>query len=183
MADLVGEIRNSIQYFASLPGRLPVSRVLVTGGGSALYGLLPMLADQVHLPVLPVSPLARLNTSKLDLTEAQMNEVGPVLSTPIGLALPEPDKTVKKFNLLPPEVAKRARMKRIQERTMIGCVAVLVLLVGFGAWKFLQVHNAQQRQRSAVRDHHVERPGAQVRPGGGGQQGLFSRGGPQGHRA
>jgi Tfp pilus assembly protein PilN len=143
MTDLVGEIRNSIQYFASLPGRLPVSRVLVTGGGSALYGLLPMLADQVHLPVLPVSPLARLNTSKLDLTEAQMNEVGPVLSTPIGLALPEPDKTVKKFNLLPPEVAKRARMKRIQERTMVGCVAVVVLLLAFGAWKFLQVHNAQ----------------------------------------
>ena len=26
---------------------------------------------------------------------------------------------------------------------MIGCVAVLVLLVCFGAWKFLQVHNAQ----------------------------------------
>jgi type IV pilus assembly protein PilM len=143
MAELVGEIRNSIQYFASLPGRLPVSRVLVTGGGSALYGLLPMLEDQVHLPVLPVSPLARLNTSKLDLSDAQMNEVGPVLSTPIGLALPEPDKTVKKFNLLPPEVAKRARMKRIQERTLVGCVGVLVLLLGFGAWKFLQVHNAQ----------------------------------------
>ncbi len=72
-----------------------------------------------------------------------MSEVGPVLSTPIGLALPEPDKTVKKFNLLPPEVAKRARMKRIQERTLVGCVAVVVLLLAFGAWKFLQVHNAQ----------------------------------------
>ncbi len=143
MAELVGEIRNSIQYFASLPGRLPVSRVLVTGGGSALYGLLPMLEEQVHLPVLPVSPLARLNTTKLDLTDAQMNEVGPVLSTPIGLALPEPDKSVKKFNLLPPEVAKRTRMKRIQERTLVGCVGVIILLLAFGAWKFLQVHNAQ----------------------------------------
>ena len=143
MAELVGEIRNSIQYFASLPGRLPVSRVLVTGGGSSLYGLLPMLEDQIHLPVLPVSPLARLNTSKLDLTVAQMNEVGPVLATPIGLALAEPDKTVKKFNLLPPEVAKRTRMKKIQERTLVGCVAVVVLLLAFGAWKFLQVHNAQ----------------------------------------
>ena len=143
MAELVGEIRNSIQYFASLPGRLPVSRVLVTGGGSSLYGLLPMLEDQIHLPVLPVSPLARLNTSKLDLTAAQMNEVGPVLATPIGLALAEPDKTVKKFNLLPPEVAKRTRMKKIQERTLVGCVGVVVLLLAFGAWKFLQVHNAQ----------------------------------------
>ena len=143
MADLVGEIRNSIQYFASLPGRLPVSRVLVTGGGSSLYGLLPMLEDQIHLPVLPVSPLARLNTSKLDLTTAQMNEVGPVLATPIGLALAEPDKTVKKFNLLPPEVAKRTRLKRVQERTLVGCVAVVILLLAFGAWKFLQVHSAQ----------------------------------------
>jgi hypothetical protein len=34
-------------------------------------------------------------------------------------------------------------MKRIQERTLVGCVAVLVLLVAFGAWKFLKVHNAQ----------------------------------------
>src|ERR1700686_3589414 len=67
MADLVGEIRNSIQYFASLPGRLPVSRVLVTGGGSALYGLLPMLETQIRLPVVSVSPLARVDTSKLDL--------------------------------------------------------------------------------------------------------------------
>ncbi len=71
MNELVGEIRNSIQYFASLPGRLPVSRVLVTGGGSELAGLQSMLEDQVRLPVLTVSPLARLDTSKLDLSDEQ----------------------------------------------------------------------------------------------------------------
>ena len=120
MNELVGEIRNSIQYFASLPGRLPVSRVLVTGGGSELYGLVPMLEGQVRLPVLTVSPLSRLDTSKLDLSEEQARAVGPVLATPIGLALPEPDKAVKKFNLIPPEVANRARMKRIQENDAAG---------------------------------------------------------------
>jgi len=143
MIELVGEIRNSIQYFASLPGRLPVSHVLATGAGSDLYGLLPLLETQIQIPVRTVSPLGRLDISRLDLTEAQANEVGPVLAAPIGLALPEPDKAVKKFNLLPPEVAKRARMKRIQERTLMGSAAVLVLLVGFGGWKFVQVHNAQ----------------------------------------
>ena len=55
MNDLVGEIRNSIQYFASLPGRLPVSRVLVTGGGSDLHGFIPMLESQIRLPVVSVS--------------------------------------------------------------------------------------------------------------------------------
>lgn len=143
MNELVGEVRNSIQYFASLPGRLPVSRVLVTGGGSDLRGLVPMLEAQVGLPIVTVSPLDRLDISKMDLTDEQAAEVGPVLATPIGLALPEPDKAVKKFNLLPPEVANRARMKRIQERTLVGCVAVLVLLLAFGAWKFLQVRSAQ----------------------------------------
>ncbi len=143
MNELVGEIRNSIQYFASLPGRLPVSRVLMTGGGSALHGLVPLLEAQVHLPVVRVSPLSRLDVSKLALTEEHAEEIGTVLATPIGLALPEPDSSVKKFNLLPPEAVKRARLKKIQERTIFGCAAVLILLIAFGAWKFLQVHNAE----------------------------------------
>jgi type IV pilus assembly protein PilM len=143
MTELVGEIKNSIQYFASLPGRAPVSKIILTGGGSALHGLVPMLEAQTGLPALTVSPLARLTTSKLELTEAQIEEVSPVLATPIGLALPEPDKAVKKFNLLPPEIVQRARIKRIRDRTLLGCAAVLVLLVVFGMWKLLQVHNAQ----------------------------------------
>ena len=143
MLELVDEIRNSIQYFASLPGRLPVSQVLVTGGGSELDGLVPMLEAQVRIPVRIVSPLDRLDVSKLDLSGEQAAEVAPVLSSPIGLALPEPDKAVRKFNLLPPEVAKKVRLKQIQERTLMGAVALLVLLVIFGGWKYCKVHNEQ----------------------------------------
>jgi type IV pilus assembly protein PilM len=143
ITELVGEIRSSVQYFASLPGRLPVSRVLITGGGSALDGLIPMLESQVGLPVLAVSPLDRVNTSKLEMSEEQASEVQAVLSTPIGLALPESNRLGKKFNLLPPEVAQRARMKKIQEKTIVVGVAVLVLLMVFGVWKFFQVRTAQ----------------------------------------
>ncbi len=140
--------------------------MLVTGGGSDLAGLRKMLEDQVRLPVLTVSPLARLDTSKLDLSEEQASEVGPVLATPIGLALPEPDKAVKKFNLLPPEVAKRMRMKKIQERTVLAGVVVIMLLALFGGWKFYQVHNAQNDVDATAGQHRLtERPGAQVRPG------------------
>ena len=67
MTELVGEIRNSIQYFASLPGRLPVSRVLVTGGGSELHGLQSMLEAQVRLPV----------SDRLTARPARHVEVGP----------------------------------------------------------------------------------------------------------
>ena len=145
MNELVGEIRNSIQYFASLPGRLPVSRVLVTGGGSELA------RSPVHArgpgPPAGCSPFHRSpGSTPRSWTSARSrpHEVGPVLATPIGLALPEPDKAVKKFNLLPPEVAKRARMKTIQERTLLvrGRRARRSWSL-FGAWKFYQVHNAQ----------------------------------------
>jgi len=143
IADLVGEIRNSIQYFASLPGRLPVSRVLVTGGGSYLYGLIPMIEAQVRLPVQPVNPLGRLDVSKVAMTEEQAAQVSAVLSTPIGLALPESNPSVQKFNLLPPEVAKRARMKKLQQYVLVGAAVLVVLVAGLGVWKFLQVRTAQ----------------------------------------
>jgi type IV pilus assembly protein PilM len=143
MLELTEEIRNSIQYFASLPDRLPVSRVVLTGGGSGLKGLSVMLQNKVRIPVAFGSPFDRLDTSKLDLDPDQAAMVIPVLASPIGLALPEPDSAVKKFNLLPPEVAHKARMRRIQQRTLVGSVAVLALLVLFGGWKFLQVHNAE----------------------------------------
>jgi type IV pilus assembly protein PilM len=143
MQDLVSEIKNSVQYFASLPGRLPVERVLVTGGGTDLEGFVSMLEEQVGLPVLRVSPLDRVDHSKLGLSEEQASEVGPVLASPIGLALPEPDKSVKKFNLIPPEVAHRMRLKRIQERTLLACAAVLILLLGFGVWKLYKVHSTE----------------------------------------
>jgi len=143
MNELVGEIRNSIQYFASLPGRLPVSRVLITGGGSYLFGLIPMMEAQIRLPVQPVSPLARLDISKVAMTAEQAAQVSAVLSTPIGLALPESNPSVKKFNLLPPEVAKRARLKKLQERVLLVTAVIVVLLAAFGVWKFFQVRSAQ----------------------------------------
>ena len=141
--DLINEIRNSIQYFASLPGRLPVSRILVTGGGSSLHGFIPMLGAQIHLPVYSVSPLDRLDITKVDLTPDQAAEVSPVLSTPIGLALPESNPAVKQSNLLPPEIIRRTRLHNIQQRTMQVAAVIVVLLAVFGGWKIFQVHSAQ----------------------------------------
>ena len=141
--DLINEIRNSVQYFATLPGRLPVSQILVTGGGSSLHGFIPMLGAQIHLPVHSVSPLERLNVSKVDLSPDQAAQVSPVLSTPIGLGLPESNPGVKQFNLLPPELIQRTRINNIQQRTMLVAAVVVALLGVFGAWKFFQVRSAQ----------------------------------------
>lgn len=141
--ELVTEIRNSVQYFASLPGRAPISRILITGGGSQLLGFREQLEAHVRMPVQAVSPLARLNLGKLDLRPEQAAAIDPVLATPIGLALPEPNPAVKKFNLAPPEVAEKALMRKITTRAIAIAATLLILAVGYGALKFVQVHSAQ----------------------------------------
>jgi type IV pilus assembly protein PilM len=141
--DLAGEIRNSIQYFASLPDKAPISRVLITGGGSMLHGLVEALQAQVRIPVTAISPLSRLDLSGVDLTPAQASVIDPVLAAPIGLALPEPNPDVKNFNLVPPEVREQAFNRKVVRRTITVAAAVGALVLGFGAFRFWQVHNAQ----------------------------------------
>jgi type IV pilus assembly protein PilM len=145
IAELVGEIRNSIQYFATLPGRVPIARVLLTGGGARLRGLVKELRSQVRIPVEHVSPLARLDLGRIDLDREQAAAIEPVLATPIGLALPEPNPSVKKFNLVPPEVTKRAFDRRVSHKVFVAVSVVFLALVAVSAWRFLQVHSAQNK--------------------------------------
>jgi len=145
IAELVGEIRNSVQYFATLPGRVPIARVLLTGGGARLRGLVKELRSQVRIPVEHVSPLARLDLSRIDLDPEQAASIDPVLATPIGLALPEPNPSVKKFNLVPPEVTQRAFERNVARKTFVAAGVVVLLLVAGSAFRFLQVHDSENR--------------------------------------
>ncbi|MHB1503919.1 MAG: type IV pilus assembly protein PilM [Acidimicrobiales bacterium] len=159
--ELVGEIRNSVQFFASLPGRAPISRLLVTGGGSRLRGFLDQLQAEVRLPVVPVSPLARLDTSRLTLSPQQISLIDPVLATPIGLALPESVPGARKFNLVPPEVTERAAQRRLKRYSITGAVAALVLIAAFSGWRYWQVHqtnNALTSLHSSVGTLEAEIP-------------------------
>ena len=126
IAELVGEIRSSVQYFATLPGRAPIARVLLTGGGARLRGLVKELRAQVRIPVEPVSPLARLDLSRIDLDDEQAASIDPVLATPIGLALPEPNPSVKKFNLVPPEVIQRAFERGVARKAFVAAGVVVL---------------------------------------------------------
>ncbi|MGH9918001.1 MAG: pilus assembly protein PilM, partial [Nitrososphaerales archaeon] len=141
--ELVGEIRNSIQYFATLPGRSPIVEVTVTGAGAQLRGLVDQLQSQVRMPVKFVSPLSRLDLSGFDLSADQVASIEPVLAAPIGLALPEPNSAVREFNLVPPEVLERERQKRLLRYSVVAAAGAVVLLAGLSVWRYLQVHSAE----------------------------------------
>jgi hypothetical protein len=116
---------------------------LLTGGGARLRGLVKELRTQVRIPVEHVSPLERLDLSRIDLDPEQAASIEPVLATPIGLALPEPNPSVKKFNLVPPEVVQRAFERQVARKAFAAAGLVVVLLVGASAGRFLQVHSAK----------------------------------------
>lgn len=144
LTELVNEIRNSVQFFASLPGRAPIARILVTGGGAQLRGFFEQLQTETRMQVVPISPLSRLDTTQLQapITAEQFRLMDPVLATPVGLALPETLPGAKKFNLVPAEVLERAEQRRLKRYAITGGVAALVLIVAFSGWRFWQVHQA-----------------------------------------
>lgn len=141
--ELVGEIRNSLHYFSSMPGREPLHRVLVTGGGSLLTGFLEELQGQVRLPVMAVSPLDRMDTSGIVQDPGQVMALAPVFATAVGLVLPEPNAAVSKFNLVPPEILRRAFERKVTRYSSRAAAVVAVALVGFGGWKLWSVHSAE----------------------------------------
>jgi len=85
--DFVDEIRGSLDYYsASSPGA-PVERILVSGGGSRLDGLLDRLSAAIRVPVVAGDPMANLRIGRTGLDPSQLDFVRPLAAVPVGLAL------------------------------------------------------------------------------------------------
>jgi len=141
VGDLAGEVHNSVRFFASLPGRSPVSRVVVTGGGARAVGLLAAIQQGMDVPVVPAAPLAMVDIGRLGITPEQAADINPTLAVPVGLALPDPSGN--SFNLLPTEISAKAEERAMRRYLTIAVAAVAVLLVGLSVWRVLQVHDKQ----------------------------------------
>lgn len=83
----VEEVRGSLDYYSAQPQAARLSRVLVTGGGSQLTGLVERLANATRLPVEPARPFSSFKLGKLGLTPEQVQFVEPLVAVPVGLAM------------------------------------------------------------------------------------------------
>jgi type IV pilus assembly protein PilM len=86
-AALVEEIRGSIDYYLAQPSSAPLTRVVVSGGGARLGGLLPRLSMATRLPVVPATPLSGVKVGKTGLSSDQLSFVEPLVAVPVGLAM------------------------------------------------------------------------------------------------
>jgi type IV pilus assembly protein PilM len=88
----VREIRRSIDYCMDQTGCRPPGKIIVSGRGSKVVGLIEDLEKSLQIKVEDGKPLQNIKIGRLNLTEDQIHDVEPSLSVPIGLAL----KDVKK---------------------------------------------------------------------------------------
>jgi type IV pilus assembly protein PilM len=140
-ASLITEIRSSVEYYNSIQNRQDVQRVVVTGGGSLLNELIPRLQQQFRIPVTPLHPLRKIDTSQLELLPEDIARREPSMSTVLGLAVPEPG-AVKQINLLPPEIKRKESIKKTKRLSISIAVILIAIMVALSVLKFLQANNA-----------------------------------------
>jgi type IV pilus assembly protein PilM len=144
--ELVEEIRNSLRFFGSLPGRTPATRVLITGGGALSMGLGLKLEEALDVPVIPATSVPLVDTSSLPISPEQAATIAPILPVPVGLALPDP--TGRPFNLLPTEVAGRLVQRQVLRYAVIGAGGLVLLMLALTLLQVFRVHNAQNSVNS-----------------------------------
>ena len=83
----VEEVRGSLDYYLTQPGSARIGRVVVSGGGSRLGGLLTRLSAATRLPVEMARPMAGLTLGSTGLTDDQLAYVEPMVTVPVGLAM------------------------------------------------------------------------------------------------
>ena len=83
----VEEVRGSLDYYLAQAGAARIERLLLSGGGSRLDGLVERLSTATRLPVEVARPLSVLRTGRTGLTDEQLAYAEPMVAVPVGLAM------------------------------------------------------------------------------------------------
>ena len=81
------EIRGSLDYYLAQPQAARIGRVVVSGGGAQLGGLVNRLGELLRVPVDAGRPLSNVRIGKLGLSPEQLSHVEPLATVPVGLAM------------------------------------------------------------------------------------------------
>ena len=86
-AAFVDEIRSSLEFYTAQAREARIARVLVTGGGSKLEGLIDLMRQRIPVPVDPGRVFQHV-PSELEESEEAMASAEPFFAVSVGLAIP-----------------------------------------------------------------------------------------------
>jgi len=157
VAPLVEEIRGSLDYYLAQSQSVIIDRLLVTGGGSRMAGLMERLQSQVGARVEPGRPLAGMRIGRqVGLDPADLADNEALLTVPIGLALAgEQRRGLRRINLVPREVAAVRQARRQTVLAGTGVAAVGALLLGLWATQASKIDD--ERQATAENQRETDR--------------------------
>ncbi|TMK59538.1 MAG: type IV pilus assembly protein PilM [Actinobacteria bacterium] len=86
-AAFVDEIRSSLEFYTAQAREARIARVLVTGGGSKLEGLIDLMRQRIPVPVDPGRVFQHV-PSELEESEEALASAEPFFAVSVGLAIP-----------------------------------------------------------------------------------------------
>jgi type IV pilus assembly protein PilM len=87
LAEMVNEVRRSVDYYNGRNSAYPVSRLILFGGTALLANLDRYLERQLGLPVHLAEPIRRLRVVNPQISGTYIEEVGSLLPIAVGLAI------------------------------------------------------------------------------------------------
>ncbi|TFC35445.1 type IV pilus assembly protein PilM [Cryobacterium sp. TMT2-42-4] len=84
--ELLTSLRNTVNYFVNTRQNLPVTRIVLTGGGAQLSGFAKALGEMTRMPVLSADPSAAVALGK-GVDAKALQETRGAFSVALGLAL------------------------------------------------------------------------------------------------
>jgi type IV pilus assembly protein PilM len=87
LIELTTEIRRSLEFFRVQTGDANINRMLITGGGAKLRGLAEAVGDTLGVRTEVGDPWLTVTADGNRFDRAYLQDVGPALAVPLGLAL------------------------------------------------------------------------------------------------
>ncbi|SEJ22949.1 type IV pilus assembly protein PilM [Deinococcus reticulitermitis] len=87
LADLVTELRRSLEFYRVQSGDVVIDRTFLAGGGAKLRGLSQAISDALGLQVEVASPWLTVQTDQAGVDPGYLQSNAPEFTVPLGLAL------------------------------------------------------------------------------------------------
>jgi type IV pilus assembly protein PilM len=150
LADLVEQIRGSLDYYRTQPDAARILRVTLTGGAAQTPGLSEQLRELIGMPVDFAQPREHVVVGDIGFSDDQLQAIDPFLPVPIGLALGG-ISAGKRINLLGGRATGRAEIdqKRVLMAATAAGVVVIGLLGGYYMWRKQTLDHEKSKLSSA----------------------------------
>jgi type IV pilus assembly protein PilM len=149
--DLAEDVRATVDFFMGQADGDLLDKILITGGASETEGLASAIGGDFPVQVYKIAPFAGFSVEPTGLSEEDLRRASATATTAIGLALWPFDSPLIRLSILPEEVFRIQRNRRLMQIGAVAVVALAGVLGAVGAGRYFQVESAQSGAHSAER--------------------------------